>query len=195
MSTPPPPYAPVILKLLQGVMYSDDTHWDRLQTYLIPVKEYFNKIGLEVRNFDIDGFAYLEQPDPDPEEKLEPLPRLVARYRLSYKVTVLCVLLRDRLRIHDSSDVISRLVLSMEDIRDLVQPYLQERNNEEKFRKEVSALVKQAMELGFLRQLAGDVENYEIRPIIKAKIDADLLATLVQKLETYAHLSPGEEDE
>jgi Domain of unknown function (DUF4194) len=175
-------------------MYSDDSHWDRLQTYLSPVQEYFSKIGLAVRNFDIDGFAYLEQPDPDPEEKLEPLPRLTARYRLSYRVTVLCVLLRDRLRLHDASDAISRLVLSLEELRDLVQPYLQERNNEEKFRKEVSSLVKQAVELGFLRQLAGDAENYEIRPIIKAKIDADMLVNLVQKLETYAHSAKDEED-
>ena len=184
---PPPVYAPVILKLLQGVMYSDDPHWDRLQSYLTSVKDYFSKIGLEVRNYETDGFAYLEQPDPDPEDKLEPLPRLTARYRLSLKVTVLCVLLREALRQHDTSDAAGRLVLNIEKIREMLQIYLPEGNNEEKFRREINGLISQMQDLGFLRRLSGQDENYEVRPILKAKIDADTLDHLKQKLEVYAN--------
>lgn len=89
---PPLPYAPVLLKLLQGVIYSDDPHWDRLQSYLTPIKEYFGKIGLAVHNYEADGFAYLEQPDPDPEDKSEPLPRLTARHRVELQSNCLvCV--------------------------------------------------------------------------------------------------------
>lgn len=183
---PPLPYAPVVLKLLQGVIYSDDPHWERLQSYLTPIKEYFGKIGLEVRNYEVDGFAYLEQPDPDPEDKSEPLPRLTARHRLSFKVTVLCVLLREALRQFEASDATGRLVLNIDKIRDLLRLYLPEGNNEEKFWREVDGLVKQVQELGFLRRLSGQDENYEVRPILKAKIDADTLALLKQKLEAYA---------
>lgn len=89
MQPQPPPYAPVILKLLQGVVYSDDPHWERLQSYLTPIKEYFSKIGLQIQNYDTEGFAYLEQP-PDPEERTEPLPRLTVRRQLSFKLTVFC---------------------------------------------------------------------------------------------------------
>ena len=183
---PPPVYAPVILKLLQGVMYSDDPHWDRLQSYLTSVKDYFSKIGLEVRNYETDGFAYLEQPDPDSEDKSEPLPRLTARYRLSFKVTVLCILLREALRQHDTSDATGRLVLNIEKIREMLQIYLPEGNNEEKFRREINGLISQMQDLGFLRRLSGQDENYEVRPILKAKIDADTLDRLKQKLEVYA---------
>lgn len=184
---PPPPYAPVVLKLLQGAIYSDDPHWERLQTYLSPIREYFSKIGLEVRNYEVDGFAYLEQPDPDLEDKSEPLPRLTARHQLSFKVTVLCVLLRQALQQFDASDATGRLVLNIEKIRDLLQPLLPEGNNEERFRREVDRLVKQVQELGFLRLLSGQDENYEVRPILKAKIDADTLTRLKQKLEAYAN--------
>ncbi len=183
----PLPYASVILKLLQGVVYSDDPHWDRLQSYFSPIKEYFGKIGLEVRNYEADGFAYLEQPELDPEDKSEPLPRLTARHRLGFKVTVLCVLLREALRQFDGSDQAGRLVLNIENIRDLLQPYLPEQNNEEKFRREVDALVNQVKELGFLKELSGPEQNYEIRSIIKAKIDTETLALLKQKLEAYAN--------
>jgi Domain of unknown function (DUF4194) len=186
-ATPPLPYAPVILKLLQGAIYSDDPHWDRLQTYLTSIQEYFAKIGLEVQNYDMEGFAYLEQPEPDPEDRTEVLPRLTVRRQLSFKATVLCVLLREQLRQFDASDATGRLVLDVEKLRDLLQPYLPESNNEEKFRRDVDGLVKQSTELGFLRRLSGDDENYEVRPILKAKIDADILMLLKQKLEAYAN--------
>ncbi|MEH2293596.1 DUF4194 domain-containing protein [Nostoc sp.] len=184
---PPLPYAHVILKLLRGAIYSDDSHWERLQSYLTPIKEYFGKIGLQVQHYETEGFAYLEQPDPDPEDQTEPLPRLTARHKLSFNVTILCVLLREQLRQFDASDATGRLVLSIEKIRDLLQPYLQEGNNEERFRREVDGLVKQAMELGFLKCLSGQDDNYEVRPILKAKVDADTLELLKQKLATYAN--------
>lgn len=182
----PQPYAPVILKLLQGAIYSDDPHWERLQSYLTPIKKYFGEVGLQVQNYDTEGFAYLEQPDPDPEEQTEPLPRLTVRRQLSFKVTVFCVLLRDQLRQFDTSDATGRLVLSIEQIRDFLEPYLLEENNEDKFRREVEGLVKQTIEFGFLKRLSGQDENYEVRPILKAKIDADTLELLKKKLETYA---------
>ena len=182
-----PQYAPVIIKLLQGAIYSDDPHWERLQTYLSPIKEYFGKIGLEVRNHEVDGFAYLEQPELDPEDKSEPLPRLTARHHLSFKVTALCVLLRQALQQFDASDTTVILVLNIEKIRNLLQRYLLEGNNEERFRREVDGLVKQVQELGFLKLLSGQDENYEVRSILKAKIDADTLTRLKQKLETYAN--------
>lgn len=185
-ATPPLPYAPVILKLLQGAIYSDDPHWERLQTYLTSVQEHFAKIGLNVQNYDMEGFAYLEQPESDPEDRTEVLPRLTIRRQLSFKATVLCVLLREQLRQFDASDATGRLILDIEKLRDLLQPYLPEGNNEEKFRRDVEGLVKQATELGFLRRLTGDDENYEVRPILKAKIDADILTLLKQKLEAYA---------
>lgn len=186
-SPTPQPYAPVILKLLQGVLYSDDSHWDCLQSYLTPVREYFAKIGLQVQHYETDGFAYLEQPDPDPEESTEPLPRLIVRHQLSFRVTVLCVLLRDQLRQFDTSDALGRLVLSIETIRDLIQPYLPENNNEEKFRKDVDHLVKQMIDLGFLKRLSSQEDNYEVRAILKAKIDAEMLERLKEKLQNHAN--------
>jgi hypothetical protein len=185
-SQPPQPYAPVVLKLLRGVMYSDDPHWERLQSYLTPIKDYFGKIGLQVQHYETEGFAYLDQPDPEPDDPTEPLPRLIVRRQLSFKVTVLCVLLREQLRLFDASDDTGRLVVDVEKLRDLIQPYLPAGNNEEKFRREVDGLVKQAVDLGFLKRLSGQHENYEVRAILKAKIDADMLERLQQKLEADA---------
>ncbi|MEL6491025.1 MAG: DUF4194 domain-containing protein [Cyanobacteria bacterium J06634_6] len=186
------PYAPVIIKLLQGVLYSSDPHWDRLQTYLSPVSEYFGKIGIQVQNYETQGFAFLEQPAFDPDnsgELKEALPRLVSRRRLSFRATVFYVLLREQLRQFDASDRTGRLVLSIEQIRELLEPYYAAENNEAKFRRDVKLLVNSTVDLGFLRKLSGPDDNYEVCPIIKAKIDADMLEHLKKKLEAYANES------
>ena len=180
-----PPYAAAIIKLLQGVVYSSDFHWNQLQSYLTPIQEYFGKIGLEVRNHETDGFAYLTQPEADPEDESEPLPRLTQRRSLSFPVTILCVLLREELRQFDASNATGQPVIEIQKIRDLLQPYLPESNNEDKFRQSISRLVNQVKDFGFLRQLSGQDERYEIRRIIKAKVDAETLENLKQKLEEH----------
>lgn len=194
LTEPRPPYAAAIIKLLKGVIYSNDPHWNKLQTYLTPIREYFYKIGLEVRNFEADGFAYLTQPEADPEDKLEPLPRLISRRSLSFFLTILCVLLREELRQFDASEATGQSVINIEKIRDLLQPYLLDSNNEDKFRLAVKNLVDKAQELGFLRQLSGQDDKYEIRAILKAKIDAEALTNLKQKLEGYATTATARTD-
>lgn len=186
---PRPAYAPVIIKLLKGVIYSNDSHWNQLQSYLTSIKDFFSSIGLEVRNYETDGFAYLTQPDADPEDKLEPLPRLTTRHPLSFNMTIFCTLLREELRQFNESEATGQLVIGIDKIRDLIQPYFPDNNNEEKFRRSVNSLVKQAQDLEFLRQLSGQDDKYEIRAILKAKIDAETLTNLKQKLEQYATTS------
>lgn len=185
----PLPYAPVLLKLLQGPLYSDDRHWDQLQSYLSPVKEHFNGLGLQVQNYATEGFAFLTQPEPDPESKAEPLPRLTTRRQLSFKTTVFCVLLREQLLQFDASDATGRLVLNLDEIRDLLQPYLPMGNDETKFRREVDSLVRQAVELDFLKVLKNQADEYEVRPILKAKIDAEMLTQLRTKLASQTQKS------
>ena len=97
------------------------------------------------------------------------------------------MLLRQALQQFDASDATGRLVLNIEKIRNLLHPYLSEGNNEDRFRREVDGLVEQVQKLGFLRLLSGKDENYEVHPILKAKIDADTLTRLKQKLEAYAN--------
>src|SRR5258708_27290630 len=91
------PYAPVVLKLLQNPLFSDETApWNLLLSYITPVQEYFARIGLEVRIHEEDGYAYLHQPAlEDDEGQTITLPRLTRRDRLTYHTTLLCVLLRE----------------------------------------------------------------------------------------------------
>lgn len=183
------PYAPAVLKLLQGVLYHDDVAaWNLLLIHQTAVQEYFARIGLQVYLNETDGFAFLRQPEIEREEGSPlTLPRLTRRDRLSYHLTLLCVLLRERLDQFDASTPDSdRLLLSVEDLRELLRPFLPERNNELALVKKIDETVNRAAELGFLRRqnVAGE-EQWEVRRIIKARIDADMLAEIKAKLEQY----------
>src|SRR5258708_34525123 len=104
------PYAPVVLKLLQNPLFSDETApWNLLLSYLTPVQEYFARIGLEVRVHEEDGYAYLHQPALEDDEGQSVVrPRLTRRDHLSYQTTLLCVLLRELLHQFESNHLQAR---------------------------------------------------------------------------------------
>lgn len=184
-------YAPVMIKLLQGILYQEDTtHWNLLLDYSTQIRDYFGKIGVELYLDEAEGYAYLRQleQDSDEEQQMPPLPRLVRRQKLTYKVTLLCVLLREQLREFDTKGSDStRLILTEAKIRETILPFFQERANEAKLFNEVDTIINQVVELGFLKRLNGSEEDrYEVRRILKAKISADKLVEIKQKLEAYA---------
>jgi hypothetical protein len=179
-----------VIKLLQGVVYYDDAPtWNLLLLHQTALTDYFGRVGLALYVNEADGFAFLRQPDlEDADGQRLALPRLTRRDRLSYHVTLLCVLLRERLDQFDTSNPESdRLLLSAEDLREMMRPFLRERNNDLALVRKIDETVNKVAELGFLRrQLVGNEEQWEVRRIIKARIDADKLAEIKTKLEQYA---------
>ena len=184
------PYAAAVIKLLQGVMYQDDTAWSLLLTHQVAVRDYFGKIGVELYLDEGEGFAFLEQPD-NPDETVKGLPRLVRRNKLTYEVTLLCVLLRESLQQFEArGSASSRHVLSVEQMRDLMRPFYREQSNEAKVWSNFESSVGQLVKLGFLKQLSNK-DLYEVRRILKVKISADILVDIKEKLLTQAEKQHG----
>ncbi len=184
------PYAPAVIKLLQGVVYHDDAAtWNLLLAHQSAIEEYLGRIGLEVLVHEADGFAYVRQPDLEDEEgERIPLPRLTRRDKLSYHVTLLCVLLRERLDQFDASASESdRLIVSQEELRDLLRLFYRERSDERTLLRRLDAAIERVVELGFLRRLpsGGDEERYEVRRVIRARVDAEKLAAIKGRLESH----------
>lgn len=181
------PYAPVIIKLLQGVIDSDDRHWEMLLSHRTTVTDHFSRLGIEVVVDESEGYAFLRQAQ-DEEDRPADLPRLFRRVKLSYDVTLLCVLLRERLAHFDAHNTDSaRLVLSHEELYEMTRAFFRERANEVRTVRQFDAVVNRGVDLGFLRKLDGAGEpRYEVKRIIKARVSADVLAEIKQKLEERA---------
>lgn len=186
------PYAAAVIRLLQGSLSSDDGGpWNVLLIHETPVREYLAKIGLELVLNENDGYAYLRQPEWEGDDGQRfALPRLTRRDRLSYHVTLMCALLRERLdQFEASTPDTDRLIVTGDDLRDMLRSFLRERGDERALLKKIDETANRVVELGFLRRLGND-NRYEVRPILKARISSDVLAEILTTLEHHASTDP-----
>ena len=183
------PYALAVIKLFQGVVYSDDKAvWNCLIQYQQDIQQHFSGIGIEVFVLENEGFAYLKQKESDPSQE-ENLPHIIERRQLSYPVTLLSVLLFEKLIEFDMKGGDStRLIIDRQEIKESVRIFLPEGSNEAKLTDRVDTHIKKLVDIGFLRELSTDSNKFEVRRILKAKISADGLQEIKEKLREHAKL-------
>jgi hypothetical protein len=183
------PYALAVIKLFQGVVYSDDKAvWNCLIQYQQDIQQHFSGIGIKVFVLENEGFAYLKQKESDPSQE-ENLPHIIERRQLSYPVTLLSVLLFEKLIEFDMKGGDStRLIIDRQEIKESVRIFLPEGSNEAKLTDRVDTHIKKLVDIGFLRELSTDPNKFEVRRILKAKISADGLQEIKEKLREHAKL-------
>lgn len=176
----------VLVALLQGVLYRDGdaTLWQSLFELQARVRDYYATIGLELMFDEAEGYAYLRQRaavDGEPE-----LPRLIQRRQLSYPVSLILVLLRKRLTEFDATGGDTRLVISRDQVADQVRLFLPDTANEARLLDRIDAHLNKVIELGFIRRLRGQDDQFEVRRILKAFVDAQWLVEFEQRLAAYS---------
>jgi hypothetical protein len=186
---------PVLIALMKGITSRDDEPvvWQALLELQARVREYVAVLGLELMLDEAEGYAYLRQRTP---AEAEPeLPRLVARRQLGYPVSLMLALLRKKLAEFDAGSGESRLILSAEQIADLVRLFLADTANEAKLMDRVDSDIKKIVELGFLRKLRGSEDRFEVRRILKSFVDAQWLGEFDRRLVDYkAHITGAGEE-
>lgn len=193
---PPAAYelSQLMVRLLKGVLYRDDDErlWASLLHLQARVREQAAVLLLDLVLDEAEGHAFLKsRPDPDESEGAPRLPRLVARRPLSYPVSLMLALLRKRMAEFDAGGGDTRLVLSRDEIAELMRVFLPDGTNEARLIDQVDGTITKVVELGFLRRLkpaAGggqDRGHYEVRRILKAFVDAQWLAEFDARLEVY----------
>lgn len=185
--------ASAIIRLMQGVVYreADEDTWLTLERLGAGVRDHFAAIGVDVVVDDAEGYAYLRsRPEEDGDEAL---PRLVRRRALTYNVSLLLVLLRKRLVEFETAGSDSRLVLSTDQIVEMLRLFQAESTNDARVADQAETTIKKAAELGFLRQLRGQSGHWEVRRILKAYVDAQTLSDFAAKLREYAGAVAGDE--
>lgn len=193
--TPIPDLSPLLISLFKGVLYREDdvAGWQALIDQQAAVRDYIQVLGLELILDEAEGYAYLRQRQEDNSEG-KPAPRLIPRRQLSYPVSLLLVLLRKRLAEFDASSGDARLILSREQLVELLRLFLPEGSNEARLVDRIDSHIARVVELGFLRKLRGQQEAlYEVRRILKAFVDVQWLNEFDQRLAEYAAQHAEEE--
>ncbi|QNM95100.1 DUF4194 domain-containing protein [Chitinimonas koreensis] len=184
----------LLIGLLKGVLYrdGDERQWAALLNLQARVRDYVAVLNLDLVLDEAEGYAFLKsRPDPVDDDASQRLPRLVARRPLSFSVSLLLALLRKKLAEFDAGGGDTRLVLSRDDIVELVRVFLPDGPNEAKLIDQIETTINKVAELGFLQKLkaasgaASGPATYEVRRILKAFVDAQWLAEFDARLAVY----------
>lgn len=177
----------VVVSLLKGVLYKDENPslWSSLLNLKASVMDYVAVMGLDLTIDEAEGYAFLRSREGLDEDEASAIPRLVARRQLSYPVSLLLALLRKKLAEFDAGVGDTRLILSRDDVVELIRIFLPEGSNEVKLIDQVDTTLNKIAELGFIRRLRGQNQMIEVRRIIKAFVDAQWLSDFDQRLAEY----------
>ena len=182
----------VVTHLMKGVVYADSHEkvWHHLLPLQAQVRDYVGVMGLTVVIDEAEGYAFLRSKLDDEEDG--PLPRLIPRRALSFHVSLVLALLRKKLAEFDASGAETRLVLTREQLVEMVRMFLPESSNEARLVDQIDTHLTKIVELGFLRRITGQEAAYEVRRILKAFVDGQWLSEFDQRLADYTALLDGE---
>ena len=185
----------LVIPLLKGVIYqeNDAILWHALLQLQARVRDYVDVLGLELVLDEAEGYAFLRARKEEPDDDAAPkLPRLIARRPLSFPVSLLLALLRKKLAEFDAGGSDTRLMLSREEIVELMRVFLPESSNEARLIDQIETYINKIVELGFLRRLkpvtappGKQAVVFEVKRILKAFVDAQWLANLDARLADY----------
>ena len=201
-----PPAAPdlssLLIGLLKGVQYreQDERQWANLLNLQARVRDQVAVLNLELVLDDAEGYAFLKsRPEPSDDDPAPKLPRLIARRPLSFPVSLMLALLRKKLAEFDAGGGDTRLVLSRDELVELVRVFLPEGPNEARLIDQVETTINKVVELGFLHKLkpasgaAAGPASYEVRRILRAFVDAQWLADFDARLAAYQTALSGKD--
>jgi hypothetical protein len=187
-----------VTQLMKGVVYRDahDRAWRQLLQLQAQVRDYVAVIGLTVVIDEAEGYAFLrsrpEEAGADDDASQPAPPRLIARRSLSFHVSLLLALLRKKLAEFDARDSDTRLMLTRDQIVEMIRLFLPASSNEARLVDQIDSYIAKAVELGFLRQVRGQDSLFEVRRILKAFVDGQWLADFDRRLAEYAAELAGE---
>ena len=184
------PLGRVAVRLLRGVLFRDRDPglWEELIGLRARVSDHMAVLGLELVIDEGEGYAYLHSRD-DEGDGNRTVPRLIPRRPLSFRVSLLLALLRKKLVEQDATGGGTRLVMSRDEIAELVRVFLPEHSNEARVMERLDADLNRIVELGFLRRMkAGEGargREFEVQRFLKAFVDAQWLTEFDSRLAAY----------
>ena len=143
--------SPLAIRLLRGILFrdSDPRLWEDLIALQARIRDYMSVLNLDLIIDEAEGYAFLRsRPDEDDGDS-RAIPRLIVRRPLSFAVSLLLALLRKKLVESDAAGGDARLVLSRDEIVEMVRVFLPEDSNEARVIDRLDADLNRIVELAF----------------------------------------------
>ena len=188
----------VVTHLMKGVVYRDSHEqvWQHLIQFVPRVGDYVATMGLVVVVDESEGYAFLRSKPDDPDDldhDTPPIPRLIARHALSFHTSLMLALLRKKLAEFDATDEGFRLILSRDQIVDMMVMFMSTSSNEARTVDIIDRTINKVVDLGFLRRMPKQDNQFEVRRVLKAFVDGQWLSDFDSRLAEYtAELEEGQ---
>jgi hypothetical protein len=175
----------IIVTLLKGVIYRDSSPdiWQNIGPLHPHIKAQGELLGLDFFVDEAEGYAFFRQKVQT--DGAQSVPRLVQRRQLSYPVSLLCVLLRKKLIEADAGGDSNRVIITRAQVIETMRIFMPDSGNEAKVSDQIDTALNRVKEMGFIRALESGDDMYEVRRIIRAFVDAELISSLDDKLKEY----------
>jgi len=180
-----PKLSAVVIALCKGMIdrERDGGLWQWLLNLQMAVSEYVEVLGLELILDEAEGYAFLRAREYEAER--DKLPRLIARRQLSFHISLLLALLREKMAESDAVGGETRVIVSRDEVLEMIRIFLPEGSNEVRLIDQVDGYINQIVKMGFARKLKGADNMLELHRIIKSFVDAQWLAEFDQRLAEY----------
>lgn len=180
-------YADVVLNLYKGVVSIDDGKlWRVLIENEQAIRNYVERVSLQLHVNHAEGYAYLEQPEEDENGFEIKATRLTRRIQLSAVQTIVLLVLRQRLLDFDSSvHEEDNCMITREDIHEECIPFFQNNRDEKRTAHSLDTAINKIREYGFLKRLQSrNNDVFIVQPVLKSKLNSQRLSELKDKLQT-----------
>jgi len=180
------PYSKAIVRLLKSTVERNSSVWGDVVHYQDEIQAYISQMGLELIVKKDEGFAFLKQFEDSEGNTLG----LITRRQIGFETSIVIVVLRQSLEEFDSNPtqfLVTEKFITDSEIREELELFLQEGYNKLKFKKELEKYIRNAVELGYLKEISKkeNETKYQIHRIIKEKITLDILQEFKTKLQEY----------
>lgn len=184
-------FSQAVILLMKGAIQRDEQQklWNIIMEQQAKISDYVAKLGLFLIVDKTAGYAFLRQNDNTE------LPRLVNRHQLGYGLSILLIMLRKGLGEFDSINGSSYLLMTRKDIQLKLKSFYPSITNETRYINEIDRNIRRAMELGFLREVPGDSDTFEVRELIRSFVTAQWLKDFDDRLQDYMDYSARNADE
>lgn len=180
------PYSKAMARILKSPVDRNSNHWDDIIFYQNDIQDYISQIGLELIVKKDEGFAFVTQFEDSEGNTLG----LVSRRQIGFETSIVLVVLRQSLEEFDSNPTqfqVSEKFITDSEIKEELELFLQEGYNNLKFKKDMDKYIRNAVELGYLKEISkkDNETKYQIHRIIKEKITLDILQEFKTKSQEY----------
>ena len=185
------------VKLFQGAIYDEDqTGWSTLLDYRSELFDYFARVGMVLVIDESQGMAWLRQlSEEERTGGYEKLPKMFRRAALNYDTTLVAVLLRDAYRrFVDEALEEERCLITTEALAEIWPSFFSADEDPLKLQRRLTTALRKLEQMQFIRPVAGDGQEWEVRRILKARLPLEQLELLRDQLQSLAEQSMVVED-